>query len=256
MTNTTTPEDKKMSDENPDMSKITAVVLAGGKGARLRPLTAVFPKPLVPLGNRPVLDILLCRLRDLGFKKVVLCVGYLAELIQAVCGDGKKYGLEIVYSHEESPLGTAGPLGFIKDLSDPCIIMNGDLLTTLNFRKMVQCHIDSGSDMTLGLYEREVKIDFGVIQKDNDGEFTGYLEKPTYNYQVSMGVNVLGRKAIGMIMPGEYLDLPDLTLKLHKSGNHIQCFQEDCFWLDIGRMDDYALAQDEFEKNEAQFFSV
>lgn len=121
-------------------TSVRAVILAGGKGTRLKPLTAVFPKPLVPLGNKPILEILLRRLASSGLTDVTICTGYLAELIKAVCGDGSKFGLRIEYVGEEQPLGTAGPLSLIPNLTDPFIVMNGDLLTTLNFRSMLQFH--------------------------------------------------------------------------------------------------------------------
>ena len=177
---------------------VRAVILAGGQGTRLRPLTAVFPKPLVPLGNKSVVEILLRRLAASGLTDITICTGYLSELIQAVCGDGSKFGLRIEYVSEEEPLGTAGPLSLIPNLTDPFIVMNGDLLTTLDFRRMIDFHRTEQADFTLGLFPREVKIDFGVIELNGDGKFNGYREKPSYNFEVSMGVNVLepvGRSA-------------------------------------------------------------
>ncbi len=143
-----------------------AVILAGGKGTRLRPLTAVFPKPLVPLGNKPIIEILLRQLQAVGLTRINICTGYLAELIMAVCGDGSKYGLEITYTSEESPLGTAAPLAEIQDLTDPFIVMNGDLLTTLNFGKMIDFHVAEQADITVGVFQREIKIDFGVVDSN------------------------------------------------------------------------------------------
>ncbi|MEJ2622415.1 MAG: sugar phosphate nucleotidyltransferase [Candidatus Thiodiazotropha sp.] len=236
-----------------DISKIRAVILAGGKGTRLRPLTAVFPKPLVPLGNRPIIEILLTRLANSGFKDVTLSTGYLAELIMAVCGDGSKYGLNISYSSEEAPLGTAAPLSLMSDLTDPVIVMNGDLLTTLNFRQMIDFHKSEGADVTIGCFKRDVSIDFGVVQSNDRNEFVGFREKPTDHFEVSMGVNVISQAAREYIVPNQYLDMPNLILKVYQEGGKVSCFREDCYWLDIGRMDDYALAQDEFVKNEAMF---
>jgi NDP-sugar pyrophosphorylase family protein len=234
---------------------VRAVILAGGKGTRLKPLTAVFPKPLVPLGNKPIVEILLRRLASSGLKDVTICTGYLAELIKAVCGDGSKFGLSIEYVGEEQPLGTAGPLSLISNLTDPFIVMNGDLLTTLNFQSMLNFHRRQKADFTVGVFPREVKIDFGVIQFDKDGEFDGYREKPKYNFEVSMGVNVIGLAAMKHLMAGKYLDMPDLVLKTHSSGGRVKCYRENCRWLDIGRMDDYALAQDEFTQNEEAFLN-
>jgi NDP-sugar pyrophosphorylase family protein len=236
-----------------DISQIRAVILAGGKGTRLRPLTAVFPKPLVPLGNRPIIEILLTRLANSGLRNVTLSTGYLAELIMAVCGDGSKYGLNITYSNEEEPLGTAAPLSLMKELTDPVIVMNGDLLTTLSFEKMLEFHDTEGADITIGCFKRDVNIDFGVVESNDRNEFVGFREKPTYHFEVSMGVNVISQAAREFIKPNQYLDMPDLILKVHQSGGKVSCYREDCYWLDIGRMDDYALAQEEFVENESKF---
>lgn len=238
------------------MEDVRAVILAGGKGTRLRPLTAVFPKPLVPLGNKPIIEILLTRIAASGIKKVTLCTGYLGELIKAVCGDGSKWGLEIDYAGEEEPLGTAGPLAGIKDPSDPLLVMNGDLLTTLSFRDLVAHHRAEGADFTIGVFAREVKIDFGVVELDGKNRFQRYNEKPTFHYDVSMGVNVIGRGALERIQSGKYLDIPDLVIDVHESGGNVSCFRQECRWLDIGRMDDYALAQDEFVQDEEAFLGT
>lgn len=195
---------------------LRAVILAGGKGTRLWPLTAVFPKPLVPLGNKPVLEVLLRRLRGCGITNVTICTGYLSELVKAVCNNGRQYGLRIDYVHEEQPLGTAGPLAQIPHLTDPFIVMNGDLLTTLDFDRMIAFHRVQRADLTVGVFRREVRIDFGVIQFGADGEFDGYREKPTFQFDVSMGVNVISRSAMKHLRRGKHLDMPDLVLKVHR----------------------------------------
>jgi len=241
--------------QNKNTTGVRAVILAGGKGTRLKPLTAVFPKPLVPLGNKPILEILLRRLASSGLTDVTICTGYLAELIKAVCGDGSKFGLRIEYVGEEQPLGTAGPLSLIPNLTDPFIVMNGDLLTTLNFQSMLAFHKKQKADFTVGVFPREVKIDFGVIQFDKNGEFDGYKEKPRYNYDVSMGVNVISQAAMKHVVKGKYLDMPDLVLTTHGAKGRVKCYREECRWLDIGRMDDYALAQEEFAQNEEAFLN-
>jgi NDP-mannose synthase len=232
---------------------VRTVILAGGKGTRLRPLTAVFPKPLVPLGNKPVIEILLRRLAASGLTDVTICLGYLGELIQAVCGDGNKFGLHIEYVHEEQPLGTAGALSLISNPSDPMLVLNGDLLTTLDFTSMLDFHRQSRAEFTVAVFPREVKIDFGVIEFTDKQEFNGYREKPTYNFEVSMGVNIIARSALHHIVKGQRLDMPDLVLKVHAAGGRVKCFRQPCQWLDIGRMDDYAKAQDEFCQNDAVY---
>ena len=238
-----------------EMKDIRAVILAGGKGARLRPFTAVLPKPLVPLGNRSIIEILLNQLSASGIVKVTICTGYLAELIQAVCGHGEKWGLEIDYIKEDEPLGTAGPLAHIESSEAPLLVMNGDLLTTLDFGGLVDFHIAEKADFTIGVFTREVKIDFGVIELGENDEFEGYLEKPTYYYDVSMGVNVIGENARQLVDAGQYLDMPDLVLKTHHNKGRVKCCRQACRWLDIGRMDDYGMAQEMFEKGESEFLS-
>ena len=141
----------------------------------------------------------------------------------------------------------------ISNLTDPVIVVNGDLLTTLDFRQMIQFHHTNGADVTLGLFPREVKIDFGVIELGSDSEFNGYREKPTYHFEVSMGVNIIGSSAMKYVEKGKHLDMPDLILKVHQNGGKVKCYRQPCRWLDIGRMDDYAQAQDEFTQNETTF---
>lgn len=242
-----------MTDSRTDRIKV--VILAGGKGTRLQPLTAVLPKPLVLLGNKPIIEILLRRLSRFGLTDVTICTGYLTELIMAVCEDGSKFGLKIRYSKEDSPLGTAGPLGQIDDLTDPFIVMNGDLLTTLGFDRMLAFHTRQKADITVAVHQRDVRIDFGVVEIDDESAFAGYREKPTYHFDVSMGVNVISQSAMAHVSRNAYLDMPDLILKVHASGGKVCCYREDCYWLDIGRMDDYALAQEHFAANEGMFLA-
>ena len=231
-----------------------AVILAGGRGTRLKPFTVVFPKPLVPLGEKPILEILLRRLARFGFREVTLCTGHLSELIMAVCGDGSRFGLKVSYSREqEGPLGTAGPLGGVADLTDTFVVMNGDLLTTLNFHNLLKYHFEQQADVTVGVYRRDVRIDFGVVQADDEGRFVQFREKPTYHFEVSMGFNVLNRSVMRHVEKNRYLDMPDLITKVHETGGKVRCYREDCFWLDIGRMDDYAVAQEEFASREKLF---
>jgi NDP-mannose synthase len=234
-------------------SNTSVIILAGGKGTRLQPFTAVFPKPLVPLGNRTVLEILLRRLAVCGLTNITICTGHLSELLMAVFGNGAQLGLNISYSHEETPLGTAGPLANIKNLSDPFLVMNGDLLTTLNFTNMLQYHVDNKAAITIGTFSRDVKIDFGVIELDEGGDFFGFREKPTYHFEVSMGVNVISRSILDHIPPGTHLDMPTLVTNVHSKGGKICCYRENCYWLDIGRLDDYGLAQEQFTQNEKMF---
>jgi len=167
-----------------------AVILAGGKGTRLAPYTVVLPKPLMPLGDRPVLEIIIRQLRHYGITDVVLAVGYLAELLEAYFGDGRRFGVNIEYSREEKPLGTAGPLALIDGLDEPFLVMNGDLLTNLDYAKLAAHHADAGAACTIAMYRRQVQITLGVMQVDPEYRLLDYIEKPTYDYQVSMGAYV------------------------------------------------------------------
>lgn len=232
-----------------------AVILAGGKGARLRPYTTVIPKPLMPVGGLPILEILLRQLHFYGVDEVILAVGYMAQLFQAFFQDGSRYGIKISYSFEEQPLGTAGPLSLLLDqMDEDFLILNGDLLTTMNYRHLFEFHRRNGAAGTIGLYHREVKIDFGVVEPDENGELNKYIEKPTYQFLVSMGVNVLNPQMVRpFLSPGKYLDLPDLMLNLRAAGLPVFTYSEPCYWLDIGRMDDYQTANEIFDDRRAEF---
>jgi NDP-sugar pyrophosphorylase family protein len=232
-----------------------AVILAGGKGTRLRPYTTVLPKPLMPLGDRPILEIILRQLHQAGVRQVILAVGHLGQLFQAFFQDGQRLGLQISYVFEDRPLGTAGPLGaMLGDLEDDFLVMNGDLLTTLSYRNLFDFHRTRGAAATIGLYRRDVKIDFGVFESGPDGRLLRYIEKPTYHFDVSMGVNILNRRAIEPhVASGSHLDLPDLMVRLVDGGAGVHCYQEPCEWLDIGRVDDYQRAVEIFETRKSDF---
>lgn len=226
-----------------------AIILAGGKGTRLRPYTASFPKPLMPLGERPILEIVIRQLQKAGFTDIVISTGHLAQLIETYFGDGKKYGVKIKYVHENTPLGTAGALALIDQLEEDFLVMNGDLLTTLNYRKMFEVHQQKKATATIAVHERTNKVDYGVVKVAKNGALEDYIEKPTNSYLVSMGINILNRKAVENIKKGETIGMPDLMLKLKTKKECVMCYQEKCKWLDIGRPDDYELAQQEMEKN-------
>lgn len=232
-----------------------AVILAGGKGTRLKPYTTVIPKPLMPIGNYPILEVILHQLKQYGADEIILAVGHMAQLFQAFFNNGESFGIKIGYSFETQPLGTAGPLAQLIDrLDDDFLVMNGDLLTTLNYRRLYEYHRDHHAAATIGLYEREVKIDFGVVNVDSDNRLTEYIEKPTYKFNVSMGINVINPEiARPYLIPGKYLDLPDLMMKLHEDGHTVLTYNEPCYWLDIGRVDDYQMANEIFETRKSEF---
>jgi NDP-sugar pyrophosphorylase family protein len=225
-----------------------AVILAGGKGTRLAPYTVVFPKPLMPLGDVPILEIVVRQLHRDGFREVSLAVGHLAELIMAYFDNGSRFGVDIRYAREEQPLGTAGPLPFIPGLNAPFLVMNGDVLTTLDFGELYRHHCQSGAAATIAMHERIVNIDLGVIQCDEANRITGYVEKPAFQYMVSMGVYIFEPRVLDYIPPGERLDFPDLVLRLLEAGELVRGYPYDGYWLDIGRASDYAQAAEEFER--------
>lgn len=231
-----------------------AVILAGGKGARLYPYTVVFPKPLMPLGDTPILEIVLRQLRRHGFWDITMAVGHLAELLVAYFGSGARFGLNIQYSREEKPLGTAGPLSLISGLADePFLVMNGDILTTLNYSELYRQHITSGAIATIAMHKRDVKIDLGVLEINPENRITDYIEKPTYHYLVSMGIYVFSPQVLKYIPPGEHLDFPALVQKLLDAGEKVQGYPYEGYWLDIGRTDDYAQAQEEYTRLKSLF---
>ncbi len=234
-----------------------AVILAGGKGTRLRPFTHVFPKPLMPLGDAdpmPIIEVVLRQLSRFGFRDVTVITGYLTELIEAFCGTGRKFGTRIEYRRETTPLGTAGGLTLIERPKEPVLVINGDILTTLNYREMYEFHCERGAAATIASYPREVRIDFGVLEFANDPHIlAGYREKPEFSFQVSMGVYILDPVAWDFLAPGQSLLMPDLLESMRKVGNPVHCFKQPCYWLDIGRHDDYATANDIFESRRASF---
>ena len=230
-----------------------AIILAGGRGTRLAPYTTILPKPLMPVGDKPILDIVIHQLRYYGFTDITLAVGYLSELLMAYFGDGKRFGVSIHYSHEDQPLGTAGPIALVEDLTEPFLVMNGDILTALNFRALMTYHQESHAIATIATYPRSVKIDLGVIEFDSQSRLTHYIEKPTNNYRVSMGVYMFDPRIRAHIPRGQRLDIPDLLLDMLSRDERVQCYMYDDYWLDIGRIDDYQQAVDDFERNRAIF---
>lgn len=230
-----------------------AIILAGGKGTRLAPYTTVLPKPLMPIGDVPILEVVIRQLAYHGFDDITLAVGYLAELLMAYCGDGSKYNVRLSYSREETPLGTAGPLALVPDLQDRFLVMNGDLLTTLNYSDMWQQHQQRQAIATLATYQRDVKIDLGVIENDAEGWVTDYVEKPTYHYAVSTGIYIFEPTILDYIPTGQPLDLPQLVLKLLEQNKQVSCYPYHGYWLDIGRHDDYQEAIQTFETHRSNF---
>lgn len=230
-----------------------AVVLAGGKGTRLAPYTTILPKPLMPIGEMPILEVLLRQMKRAGINHVVLTVGHLASLLRAYFGNGAQWDLDITYSQEQKPLGTAGPIALVKGIDKTFLVTNGDVLTTLDMKKLIAFHKQKGGIATIAAHRRQVKIDLGVIQWDGDSRVSGYIEKPSTDYTVSMGVYVFEPRVLDYIPVGQYLDFPDLILKLIDHGEVVSGYIFDGYWMDLGRPDDYIQANQDFTNMKEQF---
>ncbi len=229
-----------------------AVILAGGVGTRLRPYTTVLPKPLMPVGNYPIAETLVRQLRHYGVREITFAVGYLHQLIEAYFGDGSSWGVKISYLREEQPLGTAGPLAKLTRYTEPLIVLNGDILTDLDFSELYRRHVDSNAEITIAAYNKQVKIDLGVLETDGNQRLNNYIEKPEYSFRVSMGIYVISPTVVPYIPLEERFDFPDLVHKLLDTGGKIQTFAFNGIWLDIGRSEDYAGATEMYEQNLAR----
>ena len=216
-----------------------ALILAGGKGSRLRPFTFTIPKPLVPIGEMPIIEILIRQLAADGFERITVAVGHLASLIEGFCGDGSQWGVRVDYVREEEPLGTAGCIGLISDLGTTSIlVVNGDTLTDLDFREAFLSH-EPADGITICANTRTVPIDFGVLEVDDKGRLAGYSEKPTFSFPVSMGVNIVSGWVVGeVVKPGKRIDMPDLVRQLVAEGVPVRVHDAGAYWLDLGRMSD------------------
>ena len=224
-----------------------AVILAGGRGTRLAPYTTVFPKPLMPIDGMPILEVIVRQLSHFKIKELIFTVSPQSEpLLSAYFGNGSHFGVDIVYSREIKPLGTAGPLSLIPDLPDTFLVMNGDILTTLNYRKLVEYHRQKKGMVTIAMSQKSVQLEFGVMEFDRSHRLTRYVEKPTLSSSVSMGIYVFEKKVMKWISHDAYLDFPQLIQKLIRRGQRVVCYPNRDFWLDIGRHEDYEEAQKRF----------
>jgi NDP-mannose synthase len=230
-----------------------AVILAGGKGTRLKPFTMTIPKPLLPLGDIPILEVVLAQLAAAQCSRVVLTLGHMSHLFRALLGDGTKLGLRLEYCFEDEPLGTAGSLRLINDLEDDFLVMNGDLLTTLDYAALIREHRKRMAWGTIALHERTVGIDYGVVKTSEDGYLVEYIEKPTIPYDVSMGINVLSRRCVEYIPAARRFDMPDLMLAMRRAGKTVIGYKSDCYWQDIGRFEDYQQASADFVASPSRF---
>ena len=230
-----------------------AIILAGGKGRRLMPYTTVLPKPLMPIGDYSILEVILRQLKHAEFSKITISTGYLHELIHSYLNSKKTLGLEISYTHEETPLGTIGPLRLIKNLDDTFLVMNGDILTDIKYKALVAEHQKKNAIATVATYQRDVNIDFGVLEKNNENRIIAFREKPTYHFDVSMGIYVFSKKILDYVPTGEPFGFDQLMYALTETKAPVFSYPHSGYWLDIGRPDDYARSIDEFERYKDRF---
>lgn len=224
-----------------------AVILAGGKGTRLKPFTTTLPKPLVPVGERAIIEILLSLLKKGGVEKVHIALNHLAHLIEAVVGDGSRFGLEVAYYREEKALSTVGPIKLIDSLPENFVVANGDILSDIDIGKLYRHHLDSGARITVATSQRTEKIDFGVMEISDSGFITGFKEKPEYNLTVSMGIYVFSRTVLELVPENDKYGFDDLMYELLRREEPIGYYPYDGYWLDIGRPDDYEQALKDIE---------
>ncbi len=233
---------------------IQAVILAGGLGTRLRPFTITVPKPLLPLSDRPIVEIVLRQLAACGFEHVCFSLGYMAPLFQNFFGDGSAHGLKIDYVLEDTPLGTAGALTLIDDLDEHFVVQNGDTLTDLDYRALLDAHKASGAAATIFSQKVEDFVDYGIVEFGEDRKLSAYHEKPTRHYYVSTGIYALSRDLVRTAAKGQRLDMPDLLRGASERGQTVMCHvQEGAYWRDIGRFDHYEAATKDFEADPKRF---
>lgn len=233
------------------MSK-RAVILAGGKGTRLKPYTLSMPKPLVPIGDRPIIDIIITQLVKCGFTHVTITVNHLAEMIKEFCGDGSRWGINIDYSLEDKPLSTMGPLKLIPNLPENFLVINGDVLTNLDFGAFYSNHCSNNNIFTVSGFKRDHKVDYGVLETDDYNNLIQFKEKPVLHYKVSMGVYMLNKKCIDIIPEDVFYGFDHLMLELIERKTPAVINMFDGYWLDIGRPEDYEQACEDYEQNKIQ----
>jgi len=230
-----------------------AIILAGGKGRRLMPYTTVLPKPLMPIGDYPILEVILRQLKHAGFGKVTISTGYLHELIHAYIDSNRTLDLDISYVHEDTPLGTIGPLRLMKNLESHILVMNGDILTDIDYSALFAYHKEKKALATVATYQRDAHIDFGVLDKNDKNRIIAFREKPTYHFDVSMGVYIFSKKILDYVPRGEPFGFDQLMYALIAAEAPVFSYPHDGYWLDIGRPDDYSRSIEEFEKYRHRF---
>ena len=234
-----------------------AVILAGGKGTRLRPFTYSLPKPLMPIGGEmPILEIILKQLKKNEFNHITIAVNYMAKIIQAFFRDGSDWGLKIDYSFEDKPLSTIGPLTLIDELPENFLVMNGDILTDLNYMQFFNWHLKNTCDVTVATFKRESKINFGVLKYNENQDVYDFTEKPKFNFDVSMGIYAINKHVIDDLPKNEPFGFDDLMIKGINDKLRIKSYPHDSYWLDIGRNDDYQKANEDYLNNKERILNL
>lgn len=229
------------------------VIQAGGKGSRLYPYTKVLPKPLMPVGEMPILEIMLRQLASQGFRDVTISIGYLGDMIRMHCGNGSKWGMNIGYVTEDQPLGTMGPLKLVDGLTRPFLVMNGDLLTDFDFTELLRQHQQFAGPLTIGTYLKPVNVSLGVLENDAGNRVVGFREKPTLHFPCSMGVYAMNPEMLDLIPEGEPFGFDDLMYKMLDQGQHAYSYIFRGTWMDIGRPEDFHAACEMVEKEPGRF---
>lgn len=232
-----------------------AIILAGGLGTRLKPYTHALPKPLMPIGEFPIIEIVIRQLAQSGFDRITIAINHQADIIKAYCQDGKKWGVDIDYSLETKRLGTMGPLDLINDLPDNFLVMNGDILSDIDYKELYESHINSDASFTISSSVRDSKIDYGVLQVDEKSFLTGFTEKPSQKFHVSMGIYILNKEICNLIPKDTYFGFDDLMLAMLEKDLKVAVKTFNRYWLDIGRPDDYEKAIDIFDKKKEIFIT-
>jgi NDP-mannose synthase len=229
-----------------------AVILAGGRGTRLRPYTLTLPKPLVPLVDTPIVEIVIRKLANAGYEVVTLAINHMGELIKAYFGNGERWGLTTQYSLEDEPLGTIAPLRLISDLPENFLVINADVLSDLDLSKFLVDHIESGAIFTIAATSRDQVLDYGVLGVDGQ-RLVSFREKPKLSQLVSMGIYSVNRRVLDYIPPKGPFGFDQLMLSLIDADQRVNVVRHAGYWLDIGRPEDYELANIEFEKDRSRF---
>jgi NDP-sugar pyrophosphorylase family protein len=231
----------------------TAVIMAGGKGTRLAPYTTVLPKPLMPIEDEPILAVVIRQLRHFGFRRITISVGHLAELIMAFFGNGERWGVHITYAIEDVPQGTMGALRFMELPDAPFLVMNGDILTDLDYEALYRDHVENEALLTIAGCRRHVDISLGVLEYGRDRTLTGFREKPQMHFDASMGVYVMSRETVSLFPPQGPYGFDMLVKDLLQAGKPPHIFPFEGLWLDIGRKEDYEEAANTFRTHRARF---